>query len=424
MDMEAVHPSAPSPLQFRDIPEAGIDRALSLAYLAFHESPEDEKRKHNHDLLLGCTRVGAYDGDELVGFLAAFPFTVSVPGGELPCPGITFVSVAPTHRRRGVLSGMIAKLFAKAVAEASPIAALWASEDAIYGRFGFGVATHGNTVEIDSRRPLALRIAPDEGPLRLVDPSDVPDLLGPYYDRTRADRPGRIARTEAWWREEWMVTEDEEDDELSPPRIVTLASPGSIPGGPPAGIAGYAIYRTKTRDDAPGLVRLDDLEADTPAAAAALWRYLASIDLTGVVQAWGRPLDDPLLLFAADRDQVRVTGQFPGLWVRLIDVRAALTARSWAAPVDVVIDVRDDHLPANAGRHRLTASPDGCTYERTDRPADLTLDVRDLAAAYLGGTPTDALVRAGLAQEHTPGTTTALDAALRTTRLPHTVDEF
>uniref|UniRef100_UPI000A7D7FF5 GNAT family N-acetyltransferase n=1 Tax=Streptomyces alboniger TaxID=132473 RepID=UPI000A7D7FF5 len=101
MDMEAVHPSAPSPIQFRDIPEAGIDRALSLAYLAFHQSPEDEKRKHNHDLLLGCTRVGAYDGDELVGFLAAFPFTVSVPGGELPCPGITFVSVAPTHRRRG-----------------------------------------------------------------------------------------------------------------------------------------------------------------------------------------------------------------------------------------------------------------------------------------------------------------------------------
>ncbi|AZM53994.1 GNAT family N-acetyltransferase [Streptomyces sp. WAC 01529] len=428
--MEPVQPPTPSAssassIQFRDVPEAGIDRALSLAYLAFHESPEEEKRKHHHDLLLGCTRIGAYDGDELVGFLAAFPFTISVPGGELPCPSVTFVSVAPTHRRRGVLSGMIAELFAKATAEAAPIAALWASEDAIYGRFGFGPATHGNTVEIDSRRPLALRIAPDERPLRLLDPSDAPDVLGPYYDRTRAERPGRLVRTEAWWREEWMVTEDEEDDELSPPRIVTLGSPDA-PGAPAeAGhIAGYAIYRTKTRDDAPGLVRLDDLEADTPAAAAALWRYLASIDLTGQIRAWGRPLDDPLLLFAADRDQVRVTGQSPALWVRLIDVRAALTARSWAAPVDAVIDVRDDRLPANAGRHRLTASPEGCTYERTDRPADLTLDIRDLAAAYLGGTAIDALVRAGLAQEHTPGTATALDAALHTDRLPHTVDEF
>lgn len=430
MDMEPVHPPVTPPaappatpsIQFRDIPEAGIDRALSLAYLVFHESPEDEKRKHHRDLLLDCVRIGAYDGEELVGFLAAFPFTVSVPGGELPCPGLTFVSVAPTHRRRGVLSGMIAEMFARASADGAPIASLWASEDAIYGRFGFGPGTHGSTVEIDSRRPLALRITPDDRPLRLLDPSDVPDVLGPYYDRTRTGhtgRAGRLARTEAWWREEWMAEKDEEDDELSPPRVVTVVNPAG-----PSPIAGYAIYRTKTHDDAPGLVRLDDLEADTPAVAAALWRYLAAIDLTGTVRAWGRPEDDPLLLFAADRDQVRVTSDFPALWIRLIDVRAALTARSWAAPVDAVLDVRDDRLPANAGRHRLTASPDGCAYERTDDPADLTLDVRDLAAAYLGGTEITALVRAGLAEEHTPGTATALDAALRTALLPHTVDEF
>lgn len=404
-------------IQFRDVPETGIDRALSLSYLTFHENPEEEKRKHHHDLLRGCTRVGAYEDGELVGFLAAFPFTVSVPGGELPCPCLTFVSVAPTHRRRGVLSGMIAELFARAAADGAPIASLWASEDAIYGRFGFGPATLGHTVEIDSRRPLALRITPDDRPLRLVDPADAPSLLGAYYDRTRAERAGRIDRTEAWWREEWLVTEDEEDDELSPPRVVVIGEPR----GP---VAGYAIYRTKTRDDAPGLVRLDELEADTPAAAAALWRYLASIDLTGQIRAWGRPVDDPLHLFAADRDQVRVTGEFPALWLRLVDVRGALESRSWAAPVDVVLDVRDDRVPANAGRHRLTASPDGCTYAATEDPADLTVDVRDLAACYLGGTRTDALVRAGLATEHTPGTVAALDAALHTPRLPHTVDEF
>ncbi|MEV5982040.1 GNAT family N-acetyltransferase [Streptomyces sp. NPDC052114] len=423
--MEPVHPPvpspvpshAPSPVQFRDIPEAGIDGALSLAYLVFHESPEEEKRKHHHDLLRDCTRIGAYDGDELVGFVAAFPFRVSVPGGELPCPCLTFASVAPTHRRRGVLSGMLAELFARSAAQGSPIASLWASEDAIYGRFGFGPATHGHTVEIDSRRPLDLRITPDDRPLRLVDPADAPGLLGAYYDRTRAERAGRIDRSEAWWREEWLVEEDEEDDELSPPRVVVLGAPR----GP---VAGYAIYRTKTRDDAPGLVRLDELEADTPAAEAALWRYLASIDLTGLIRAWGRPVDDPLHLFAGDRDQVRVTGEFPALWLRLIDVREALESRSWAAPVDVVLDVRDDRLAANAGRHRLTASAEGCTYARTEDPADLTVDVRDLAAGYLGGTTVDALVRAGLATEHTPGTVTALDAALRTPRLPHTVDEF
>ncbi|MFD0415686.1 GNAT family N-acetyltransferase [Streptomyces sp. NPDC127108] len=469
------HTQAPTtPLTIRPLPETDIDRALDLAYLVFHDTPEEEKRKHHHDLLLGCDRIGAYDGDALVGLIAAFRFTVSVPGGELPCPGLTFVSVAPTHRRRGVLSGMIAKLYEMCREEGRPVAALWASEDAIYGRFGFGPATHGNTVEINSERPLALRVTPDDGPLRLVDPADAPALLGAYYDRTRADRGGRIARSEAWWSEEWLVTEDEEDDELSPPRVVVLGagpggtqsdatqaatqadaaqaaaqtngtqSDGTQSDGNPDPIKGYALYRTKARDDAPGLVRLDELEADTPQAAAALWRYLANIDLTGVIRAWGRPVDDSLLLFAGDRDQVRVTGHFPALWLRLVDVRAALLARDWAAPAALVLEVTDTQVPANDGRFRLTVSPqdttqdttdDGthaetykdtykATYEPTTAPADLSIEVRDLGAAYLGGTRITAAVRAGLATEHTPGTAAALDAALRTAHLPHTADEF
>ncbi|GHC59637.1 GNAT family N-acetyltransferase [Streptomyces flavofungini] len=477
---QATAPSAAAPqattprtttLTIRPLPETDIDRALDLAYLVFHDTPEEEKRKHHHDLLLGCDRIGAYDGDALVGLIAAFRFTVSVPGGELPCPGLTFVSVAPTHRRRGVLSGMIAKLYEMCREDGRPVAALWASEDAIYGRFGFGPATHGNTVEVNSERPLALRITPDDGPLRLVDPANAPALLGPYYDRTRADRGGRVARSEAWWSEEWLVEEDEEDDELSPPRVVVLgaradatqpdatqpeaaqadatqaaaaqANPDATrtPAPTPTPITGYAVYRTKTRDDAPGLVRLDELEADTPQAAATLWRYLANIDLTGLIRAWGRPVDDPLLLFAADRDQVRVTGHFPALWLRLVDVRAALLARAWAAPADLVLQVTDAQVPANDGRFRLTVSGQDApyegtrapgeeadtyktTYEPTSAPADLTIEVRDLGAAYLGGTRITAAVRAGLATEHTPGTAAALDAALRTAHLPHTADEF
>ncbi|MFH8794838.1 GNAT family N-acetyltransferase [Streptomyces sp. NPDC017941] len=479
--MDSVRPAGS--LTVRPLPEADIDRALDLAYLVFHDTPEEEKRKHHHDLLLGCERIGTYDGDTLVGLLATFPFTVSVPGGELPCCGLSFVSVAPTHRRRGVLSGMIGKLYERCAADGVPVAVLWASEDAIYGRFGFGPATHGNTVEVHTERPLALRITPDDGALRLVDPADAPALLGPYYDRTRAERGGRIARDQAWWSEEWLVTKDQEDDELSPPRVVVLGprADAALDAGHPQDtdhphaaahpqntadsqdITGYAIYRTKSRDDTPGLVRLDELEADTPQAAAALWRYLADIDLTGLIRAWGRPLDDPLLLFAADRDQVRVTGQFPALRLRLVDVGAAFRARSWATPVDLVLEVRDPQLPANDGRFRLTvpasgtdATPPGtdattyghpattyghpattyghaatayghtrATYEPTTDPADLTVDVRDLAAAYLGGvTGLTAVVRAGLATEHTPGAAAALDSALRTERLPHTVDEF
>ncbi|MDI3407358.1 GNAT family N-acetyltransferase [Streptomyces cavernicola] len=413
--------SRPTPctpaLKFRELPESELDRALDLAYLAFHEKPEAELRAHHKELLRGCTRVGAYDGDALVGTVSALPFTLSVPGGELPCPGVTFACVAPTHRRRGALSGMLAELFARCAAQDWPIAALWASEAVIYGRFGFGEGTRGVTVEIDSARPLALRIAPDDRPLRLLSPADAPAQLAAFYDRTRAGRPGRIARSRAWWAEEWMAEKDEEDASFSPPRVVAL-------GGPGEPLAGYAIYRTKREDDAPGLVRLDDLEAETPAAAAALWQYAASVDLTAKVRAWGRPVDDPLLLFAADRDQVRVTAGFPALWLRLLDVRTALLRRSYAAPVDLVLDVHDAHLPVNSGPHRLSCSPRGVAYEPTHDPADLSLAVRDLAACYLGGTSPTALVRAGLATEHTPGAAETLTAALRTDHAPHTVDGF
>ncbi len=405
-------------IMVREIPESDIDRAQELAYLVFHEKPADELRKRHHEFLAGCLRIGAYDADTLVGMVAALPFTMSVPGAELPCPSLTFVSVAPTHRRRGVLSGMIAELFARCAAEGWPIASLWASETAIYGRFGFGPGTYGATVEIDSRAPLRLRIDPDERPLRLVDPAHAPALLGPYYERTRAARAGRPARSEEWWAKEWMAERDPDDEAFSPPRMVVLGD----------AVAGYAVYRTKDKGDrpgSPGLVRLDELEADTPAAAAALWRYLASLDLTGTVRAWGRPLDDPLLLFAADRDQVRVTSTFPALWVRLTDVGAALRRRSWAAAADVVLAVADAALPANAGTYRLTVAPGApAAYERTDAAPDLAVDVRDLSAAYLGGTTLAAAVRAGLAAEHTPGAADALDAALRTPLLPHTVEEF
>lgn len=409
-------------VDIREVPEADIDRALELAYLVFNDRPEKEGRERHHALLARCGRIGAYDGDTLVGFMAAHEFRLSVPGADLPCPGLTFVSVAPTHRRRGVLTALMAEQLRRASAAGSPLAALWASEAAIYGRFGYGGATTGVTIEIDSTRPLPLRIAPDRRPLRLVAPDEALAVIGPFHEAARATRAGRPTRSPERWTQEWLAEQDEEDEELSPPRIIVLGDPGEP-------VAGYVLYRTKPEDDSgpvrtPGLVRVEELEADTPAVAAALWECLAALDLTGRVTAWGRPADDPLLHFAADRDQVRVTAQFPALWLRLVDVRAALTERSWAAPVELVLELTDVRLPANAGRFRLKAGPGGAAYEPARAAPDLALDVRELAACYLGGTRAVELVAAGLVAEHTPGAAAALDAALRTDLLPHTSDEF
>ncbi|TVL92891.1 GNAT family N-acetyltransferase [Streptomyces sp. SAJ15] len=413
-------------LDFRTVPDAHLDRALDLAYLVFHDKVEEEKRKTHLDFMRRCERVGAYDGEQLVGLLGALPLRLSVPGGELPCAGVTFVCVAPTHRRRGVLTGMIDELWRRCARAGQPIAALWVSEASIYGRFGFDPATRSFTVEIDSARPLALRVDADERPLRFVDAEAMPALLGPFHDGRRALRAGRMARDEHWWREELMNPDNQEDDGFGPPRTVVIGGDG---GTDPDAVAGYAIYRTRGGDDSagtPGTVDVYDVEAESAPVAAALWRYLASIDLTEKVRAWGRPLDDPLLLFAADRDQVRVVQEFPALWLRLVDVSAALRARGWAADVDLVLELSDARLPANAGRFRLTvtADGDGVTYEATDDAPDLGLDVRELAACYLGGTRLAHLVRAGLATEHTPGAAERLDAALHTEWLPHTTDEF
>ncbi|MEU7592666.1 GNAT family N-acetyltransferase [Streptomyces sp. NPDC039022] len=392
----------------RGIPEAHVDRALDLAHLAFHVTAGDATRKRQRELLLNCERVGAYDDEEIVGFAAAHRLGLSVPGGGLPVAELDFVSVAPTHRRRGVLTGMMGELWRRCAADHRPLACLWASEEAIYGRFGFGPATEAYAVEVNTTRPLALRITPDRRPLRLIAPADAVTLLAPLYETGRARRGGRLSRSEAWWRRAVRAdAEDGDDAKGGPARVVVL-------GDKDAPAVGYVVYRVGEK----GIVTVEELEADDAPAAAALWSYLASIDLTRKVQAWAVAPDDPLLHFAADRDQVRVTGQWPAMWLRLVDVARALTARSWAAPVDLVLEIRDATLPANAGRFRLTADPSGTAYGPTGDPADLALDVRDLSACYLGGVRLRRLVHAGLVEERTPGTARVLDAALETEYLP------
>ncbi|MFD7549184.1 GNAT family N-acetyltransferase [Streptomyces sp. NPDC059578] len=409
-------------LEYRTIPEAELDHALDLHYLVFLEkSPEDESRAKHKEALARCDLIGAYEGEDLVGLLAAHDLDLSVPGGSLPTAGVTFVSVAPTHRRRGVLSGMVDELWRRCAEQRKPLAALWVSEATIYGRYGFDPATHAYTVTLDATYPLDLRIEPDGRPLRLVPFAGAPEVISTLHETARGERAGRVRRDDWWWRHLVLPETFEEDEDMSEPRVVTLGDPGEPP-------AGYVAYRTKSDDEGRGTLYVIELEAESPQVAAALWRYLVSIDLVDKVRAWGRPLDDPLLLFAADRDQVDVTRQFPALWVRLADVPAALEGRTWSAPLDLVLEVSDRGVPGNAGRYRVTAKPDGDVHRarvtRTDEAPDLTLDVRELAACYLGGTAPVELVRAGLLTEHRAGAATLFGLASRTELLPHTADEF
>jgi predicted acetyltransferase len=398
----------------RPLPEEEIPAAIEVGGTAFHRSLAEPERRRLRSFLAGAHRVGAYDGDALAGVAAVLDFELSIPGGTLPCGGLTWVAVLPTHRRRGALGGMMAGLFDHLHERELPLMALWAAEGAIYGRFGCGVAIRALELEVDARTPLELRIEPDPRPVRLVPVDDAAGVLAPVHARERARRAGMPARAPEWWREQILGPGIEGvGDGLGPTRVAVLGNPGDL--------AGYAIYRARsTRDDDARDLAVSELVADDAAGAAALWRFLSSIDLIQRVQAPNRPVDDPLPLLVANSDRLRVTGVSDGNWLRLVDVPAALRARAAAGELALTIGVRDRTLPQNAGAWRI--EPGRC--ERTDGPADLELDVRDLAAAYLGGTSVAGLHAAGLVGEGTPGAAAALDAAWRTPLAPYGPDDY
>ena len=396
--------------EIRPLPEEQIDAMLGVGTVAYHRPTlEGAEYARRRAFLAGAQRVGAYEGNVLGGVAAAIDMELSVPGGaSLPASGVTWVAVLPTHRRRGALGGMMRRLFAQARERGVPLAALWASEGAIYGRFGFGAAVRALALDVDPR--LGLRIEPDPRPVRLALPGDLGQAIAaisPVHERERGRRGGMAARSDAAWR---LLLEhggpEGLDEGVSAARVAVLGDPA----------AGYATYRSRPGpDEGSATIAVEELVADDVAGAAALWRFLGSIDLIERVSAWNLPLDDPLPLIAADPDHVRLTGAPVGNWLRLLDLPAALRARGGGA--DVSARVHDADVPENDGTWHLGSGEPAAT-------ADLELDTRDLAALYLGGVTPTALHRTGLLREHTAGAAARLDAAWRTALAPYGPDDY
>ncbi|MFC5217086.1 GNAT family N-acetyltransferase [Streptomyces coerulescens] len=338
--------------------------------------------------------LGVWDGDACVGTAGAFSFRLTVPGGAaVSAAGVTMVSVAATHRRRGVLTSMMRRQLDDVREWGWPLAVLTASEPAIYGRFGYGIGTHQVSAEIDTAR-VSLSVPPgtDDVRLRYAVPADVLDACEAVYARRVSARPGMIARLPGW--ERLGLLDPESDREGASPIQCVLAERDSE-------VVGYARFRVKPEWDGngpSGAVLLRDVQALDPAAEAALWRFLFGIDLTSTVKAWSRPMDEAWQHQVSDirRCVVRVKD---ALHVRLVDVGAALEARTYQAPVDVVFEVEDDFCPWNTGRWRLSGDAKGASCERTTDAADLALSVRELGAAYLGGVSLAALGAAGRVRE-------------------------
>ncbi|GGX10626.1 UPF0256 protein [Streptomyces malachitofuscus] len=350
--------------------------------------------------------LGAWDGDECVGSAGAFSFRLTVPGGaSVPAAGVTMVSVAATHRRRGLLTSMMRRQLDDVRSWGEPLAVLTASEPAIYGRFGYGAATFQTDATIDTRRAgLSVPAGTDDVRLRYAEPAEVLDACEAVYARLVPGRPGMLARRPGWERLGVLDPESRRGGG-SPLQCVVAERDG--------GTVGYARFSVKPSwgpAGADGEVVLSDLEALDPAARAALWRFLFDIDLTSTLVARGRPVDDGWQYLVSDIRRCRPTLR-DALYVRLVDLGAALTARTYQAPVDVVLEVADSFCPWNAGRWRLTGDTKGASCERTEDPADLALSVRELGAVYLGGVSLSALAAAGRVRELRPDALTEASLA-------------
>jgi predicted acetyltransferase len=389
---------------------------------AFHGTPDADFHDIERGVFEPERSLVVTDGDDLVAHAAAFTRDMTVPGAVLPAAHITMVGVAATHRRRGLLTRLMKRQL-REVREAGQetFAALWASEAPIYPRFGYGLAANRLSLEVATRevtlRPDWQQPGPAGGKLRSGPPATLRKELETVYEQLRPERPGWSSRPEAWWQ---YVLADTENSRRGFTERRAVVVEGE------AGPRGYATWRAKSGWNAGGPdaeLQIDAVMAVDPAAYATLWGFLLSIDLVRTARFSFAAVDEPLWHLVAEPG--RLGAQLAhALWVRLVDVEAALAARRYAAPVDVVIEVHDALLPENSGRWRLTGDQDGAACAPTGAEADLACDVRDLGAAYLGGTSLASLAAAGRVRELRAGSLLPASAAFGWHKAPSGIEVF
>ena len=387
-------------------------RAVGAIGQYFNPPPSAEALERLARLLPHERMHAAFEEGQIVGGAGAFPFELSVPGGSLPCAGVTAVGVHPTHRRRGVLRAMMDEQLRDVHERSEPIAALWASEETIYSRFGFGIACWAGELNLQHEwdafaEPLEVR-----GTTRFVTPEEARELFPPIYDGVRRERPGMLSRSETWW--ELRQLRMPEEEAAAPKRFVVL----EVDDEP----LGYAIYRTHFSFEG-GLPasRLVVTEAlgSTPEALAAIWRFLLDVDWMSVVEVPFAPPDHPLFLLLAlpRRARYRI---HDSLWVRLVDVGAALAGRAYGEGGPLVLEVRDAVCEWNDGRWRLEAG----ACERTDDEPDLAMDVSVLGSAFLGAVSFTELRAALRLEERREGAVAQADALFAWRPLPWCLEIF
>lgn len=354
-----------------------------------------------------------------VGTAGAYSFALTLPGETLvPAAGVTAVGVLPTHRRQGVLSAMMRHQLAELRARGEFLSVLLASEAPIYGRFGYGPATYTQRLTVPCHQaafalPRAHGTAgapasgSDTGSVELLRRAECGEILEQVYDRYRRTQPGALSRPHRWW------ALGAGQPPLSPaPRYIAVHRDAD---GVPDGYASYSVES--------GTLTVDETITTDDAVFTALARFVLEHDLVTQVVFKHFPPEHPLRWQLADFRAGEVSDDTDWLWVRLLDVPRALTARGWFMDGELVLDV-DDPFLGEHGRYLLTVRDGKADCVPTDQEPDLSLDVSDLGSVYLGGTAPSTLIRAGHIRAHRPGAATLADALFRADRSPHCLHWF
>jgi predicted acetyltransferase len=393
--LEGVEPAPIAPDEIPDYVEA--------TYSAFHNDVAPHHHERWQRVLEPERTLVLRDRGRIVAGCGIFSRRLTIPGGELPVAGVTLVGVRPTHRRRGLLTTLMRRQLAD-IRGREAVAALWASEPVIYGRFGYGMGTQGALLEVDKRR-VQMRQRSD-AQVDLVSPAEALDAMRAVHEQVRASLPGMLDRDGPWWEDRLR---DHESDRLGTQPLRAAVTEGA-----------YALYAVKPQftDDRPaGEIDVREVLATTPESRTAIWGFLLGLDLTTSLSWELAPSDDPLPHMVVNAQDVRLRiGD--NLWVRLVDVPAALAARSYREPFEVVFELADEVCPWNAGRWALRWDGSTATCAKTATPAGLELGAAELGAVYLGGPTLDQLARTGRVRELRSGALAAASRAFQGERAP------
>lgn len=400
-------------ITFRPVTEDEYPSFARAVVEGFSEDlADDDFADHLKTLLPPERTIAAFQGSEIVGTIAGYDLELTIPGGCLAMEGTTVVTVFPTHRRMGLMQEMMGLHLDGAAKNGVALAGLWASDSAIYGRYGYGAATYAETVTMNSR-DVMFREDVAIGRVRRVSVEEATGVLPPIFDAVLARTPGMLARTSDSWKVE--VLHDATWRRRGRTSLRVVVHEGA--DGPD----GYAIYRQKSgeRGDghANGTVHVSEVITATDQAHASLWSYLTRVDGCPNVRWWNFALEDPLPMKLKEPRKLTREKRFDALWILILDVVAALEARTYGYEDSLRFTVANAFRKDVEGSYEIVIERGIGSCIRVEGDTEIEIDLDVLGALYLGGGDAHAYAAAGRIRADT-GAVGRLHALFHTARVP------